>query len=307
MSSGIVRAVYVAPFVVCACSVGALDAVGMQCIGTCPDGLVCTAGVCEVPGAAGAEASTGDGPRIDAGGTDGTIGDGMSDAATDADADASVTTPDVQTTVAYVQSCNAVYVDAPDAAGFECPLSAVASGDLLVAVVQSQPGSTVTVTDSQGNAYPQAIAEPSANTLNELGIYYASGVNGGTGEDGGPFVVTAIVSPPGPGVIIVQEYAGVIGSEPLDKRLANTGYDNAEMVSSGSVQVSANELVFGVGRSDDGVVETTSSGAWNGRVYTNGAYTEDSLGPLPGQYAATFTPLGDSGTWTALIASFRGN
>jgi hypothetical protein len=176
-----------------------------------------------------------------------------------------------------------------------------------VVVVQSLPGSTVTVTDTQGNAYPEAISTTSANTLNDFGIYYAPGVNGGTGEDGGPFVVTATVSPPSPGVIIVHEYAGVIGSEPLDGRNANTGFDNAELVTSNGVSVSANELVFGVGRSDDGVVETPSSKAWNGRVYTNGAYTEDSLGPSPAPYAATFTPLGDSGTWTALIASFRGN
>lgn len=181
----------------------------------------------------------------------------------------------------------------------------VANGDLIVLIFwwSYPPGSSImSVTDSAGNSYQQALATPPGNNQNAW-IYYATGVSGGN-----PLSITVVVSQSTANQFSMSalEYSGLTA---LDATSTNSGSmtTNSTTSSSGSaVTHNANELVVGVSLSDE--LNTTMAGnGFTSRFSSNFFMVEDKIVSSTGTYDAEFfLPTGcQSCAWQAGMATFR--
>jgi hypothetical protein len=167
----------------------------------------------------------------------------------------------------------------------------------------STTSQTVSVTDSAGNVYIDAVAQTQTSDGHQLHLFYAKNILGGANT------VTATFSGTNNHPwLAIYEYHGLSATLPLDRTSAAQGHITA--VSSGSTPVtsSANELVFaGVGLpSGYSGAETVGSGFVLGQrnTSTSPGATESALVTTTGSYTGTFT-LSSSTNWSALVATFK--
>jgi hypothetical protein len=167
----------------------------------------------------------------------------------------------------------------------------------------SSTSQTVTVNDSAGNVYTEAVGQTQTSDGHQLHLFYAKNIAGGAN------LVTATFSGTNNHPwLAIYEYRGLSATSPLDRTAAAQG--TATAVSSGSTAVtsSANELVFaGVGLpSGYSGTETAGSGFILGEKNssTSPGATESALVTATGSYAGTFA-LNSRTNWSALVATFK--
>jgi hypothetical protein len=206
--------------------------------------------------------------------------------------------------ITYVQSALKKTDNTPTSVTFSQPVTA---GNLIVVAASNYTG-TVRVSDSLGNTFTQAIQSPATATEDQVAIFYAANVRGGTDT----ITVASSVSGSYTSVsAAVHEYAGVDPVSPFDRAYGGKGVSTSW--NSGSISTSqANELLFGAGTFGDGVSTSVAPGSGyiirqantDGTVWINPLVTEDKIAATAGSYNAIFSSS-RSVDWFAAVAAFK--
>jgi IPT/TIG domain len=175
------------------------------------------------------------------------------------------------------------------------PLSQTAGNLNVVAIGWSDTTAhTLTVQDSEGNTYTQAL-----NATIGLGtgqaMYYAKNIKGG-----GPSNAVTVTFNPAAAFpdVRVAEYSGLDPTSPLDQVSALSG--NGGIASSGPITVAASELVVGAGTTD-GAFTGSGTGFATVDITANGNDLEHQVAPPVGIVTAQ-APV--SGNWVMQAVSF---
>ncbi len=190
--------------------------------------------------------------------------------------------------IRYVQSASGVSTQ--NATGVSASfISSTAAGNAIVVGAAAGPAIS-SVTDTQGNAYVQAVVWGST------AIWYAVSIRGGADT-----VTANFASSTGFSLIYIHEYAGLATSSALDQVSSQTGTGTA-VTSGAKTTTQANELIFGYA-SVDHCVSTGGTG-FTVRQTAGCNMSEDMIVSAVGTYSATFTQS-SSGGWTGLMATFK--
>ena len=177
----------------------------------------------------------------------------------------------------------------------------VAQGDLIVvAFWWNWPlgGQIVSVRDSVGNAYKQALITPAGNNDNGW-MYYATNISNSNGT---PITVTVIVSQATADQfsMAILDYTAV---STLDAISTDSGVSNSSTVASSGSAVThqTNELIIGVVVNNN--VNPMQGSAFTMRFTSDYFLVEDKIVSAPGLYDAEFfLPMG--GAWEAGMGAF---
>lgn len=178
--------------------------------------------------------------------------------------------------------------------------SANTKGNLIIAFVRmSTTAQTVSVSDTAGNVYTDAVAQAQNNDGHQVHIFYAANVVGGantvlatfSGTNNHPFLA-------------IYEYNGPVT---LDQTAAAQGYGSAPSSGATPGTRSTNELVFGaIGLPASYTGTATAASGFTLEAQDTGtsrAANEDQIVAATGSYAATFS-LSSSAEWAAVVATF---
>jgi len=208
--------------------------------------------------------------------------------------------------IKFVQAANFTAQTTNSASSYTATFTnSVTAGDLIVlAFWWNYPSGAgiLSVTDTGGNTYQQAVTTPANNNQNAW-VYYSAQVTGGSN-----FSVTVDVSMLNTGAFSMAalEYSGLTT---LDVTSSGSGnmVSNSTTSSSGSATTNyANELIVGVSLS--GALNTTMVGSgFTSRFSSDYFMVEDKTVSATGSYDAEFfLPTGcQSCTWQAGMATFH--
>ncbi len=178
------------------------------------------------------------------------------------------------------------------------------SGNLILAFVRmSGTSQTVSVTDTAGNTYADAVSQSQGADGHQIHLFYARNIKGGTNS-----VRAAFSGANNHPYLAVYEYSGLHKLTPLDRTASAQG--NAGGTASTPVTAptsTANELVFsGLGLPN----------AWNGTVTAGAGFTmqqqdtgtsrsasEAQIAGTAGSFSGSFA-LSTSASWSAIVATF---
>ncbi len=180
--------------------------------------------------------------------------------------------------------------------------SANVSGNLIIAVVRmSTTTQTVTLGDSLGNTYSNAVSQAQSSDGHQLYIFYAKNIRAGTNT------VTATFSASNAHPwLAVYEYSGLSTTSSLD-RTAHAQGSSAAPNSGAITTSSARELLFAA----TGLPASYTGTATAGSGYTllqqsttsSRAASEGESVSVAGTYAGNFS-LSSSANWSAALATF---
>ena len=208
--------------------------------------------------------------------------------------------------IKFVQAANFTAQTTNSASSYTATFTnSVTAGDLIVlAFWWNYPSGAgiLSVTDTGGNTYQQAVTTPANNNQNAW-VYYSAQVTGGSN-----FSVTVDVSMLNTGAFSMAalEYSGLTT---LDVTSSGSGnmVSNSTTSSSGSATTNyANDLIVGVSLS--GALNTTMVGSgFTSRFSSDYFMVEDKTVSATGSYDAEFfLPTGcQSCTWQAGMATFH--
>jgi hypothetical protein len=177
------------------------------------------------------------------------------------------------------------------------------SGNLIIAFVRmSTTTQTVSVGDTAGNVYADAVNQAQTVDGHETHIFYASKIKGGantvtatfSGTNNHPFIA-------------IYEYQGV-GT--LDQTARAQGSSSAPNSGSTATTTAANELLFsglGLPSSSTGTVSAGAGFKLEQQLTVAGgsrAASEDGAVATTGSFAGSFA-VSSSANWTCLIATFK--
>ena len=178
------------------------------------------------------------------------------------------------------------------------------ASNLIIAFVRMSTASqTVTVSDTAGNTYADAVAQAQTTDGHQIHIFYAKNIHSGANT------VTASYSGTNNHPwLAIYEYSGLSTTNPLDQTAKGQG--NGTAVSTGATPTtsSANELVF----AGAGFVNNYSGIVTSGAGYslqqqdtaTSRAANELQITASTGSFAGTFN-LSSSTSWSAVLATFH--
>lgn len=177
------------------------------------------------------------------------------------------------------------------------------AGNLIVVFVRaSSTTQTVSVSDTAGNAYSEAVGQTQTSDGHQVHIYYAANVAGAANTVTASFSGTN--SHPW---LAVYEYSGLSKTNPLDRTAHAQGRSTAASSGTTATTRTASELVFaGVGLpATSGASVSAGSGyaLEQQNTSTSRAATEDRVATDTGSFAGTFT-LGATVNWSAVVATF---
>jgi len=178
-----------------------------------------------------------------------------------------------------------------------------AAGDLIIAFVRmSTTSQTVSVTDSAGNTYTDAVAQAQTGDGHQVHTFYAKNVVGQANTVTATFSATN--NHPW---LAIYEYRGLSATSPLDQTAHAQGSSSTPSSGATATTASANELVFaatGLPASYTGTA-TAGSGYTLQRqdAGTSRAATEAAAVTSPGAYVGKFS-LSSSANWSAVVATF---
>ncbi len=180
--------------------------------------------------------------------------------------------------------------------------SANVSGNLIIAVVRmSTTTQTVTLADSLGNAYSNAVSQAQSSDGHQLYIFYAKNIRPGTNT------VTATFSASNAHPwLAIYEYSGLSATSPLDRTAHAQGSSAAP--NSGTITTSsASELLFAATGLPASYTGTTTAGSGYTLLQQNTtssrAASEGKSVSVAGTYAGNFS-LSSSTNWSAALATF---
>jgi hypothetical protein len=178
------------------------------------------------------------------------------------------------------------------------------AGNLIIAFVRmSTTSATVTVSDSAGNIYKDAVSQVQSVDGHQVHVFYAKNVAGASNTVTAQF--SARNNHPW---LAVYEYSGLSATNPLDRTARAQG--NGSVVSSGAAPVtaSANELVFaaaGLPASYTGAIAAGSGYLMLQQdIGTSRAADAGAIVSATGSFAAVFG-LSAGTNWTAVLATFK--
>jgi len=177
-------------------------------------------------------------------------------------------------------------------------------GNLIIGFVRlSSTAQTVTVTDSAGNVYTDAVTQGQTADGHQVHIFYAKNILGGANT-----VKAAFSTTNNHPWLAIYEYSGLNKTTPLDQTAHAQGSSGAASSGAAAVTVSANELLFAA----TGLPASYTGTATAGTGYTmlqrdTSGSTADNEGEVvstTGTYATTFS-LSPGTNWTAVLATFK--
>jgi hypothetical protein len=182
--------------------------------------------------------------------------------------------------------------------------SANTAGNLIIAAVRmSTTSQTVTITDSAGNLYTDAVAQSQTTDGHQVHVFYAKNIAGG-----GNTVTATFSSTNNHPWLAIYEYSGLSATSPLDRAAHAQGSSSAPTSGATATTVSANELVFaavGLPASYTGTVTAGSGYALRQQDTTSSrAANEAAVVSSTGSYAGTFG-LSATTNWSAVVATFK--
>lgn len=177
------------------------------------------------------------------------------------------------------------------------------AGNLIIAVVRmSTTTQAVTVTDTAGNPYTQAVAQTQTTDGHQLHIFYARDIIGGSNTVKATFSGTN-ANP----WLAIYEYKGLNIYAPLDETAAAQGSSSMPHTGATLTTHVANELVFvATAFNATSTVTLTSGTGYNiGQqdTHTSRAATETKFVTSIGSYSGTFNLSGNV-NWSAVLATF---
>jgi subtilisin family serine protease len=178
------------------------------------------------------------------------------------------------------------------------------AGNLILAFVRmSSSTQTVTVTDSAGNAYTDAVSQVQTADGSQVHLFYAKNIIGGTNT----ITATFSASNNHPWLAI-YEYSGLSKTAPLDQKAAAQGNSVAPNTGSTPTTTAANELLFvGMGLPASFTGTVTAGASYTQALKdssTSPASNETAVVTATGAYTGTFT-LSAAANWSAVIATFK--
>jgi|GEM_PF-1432890 len=178
------------------------------------------------------------------------------------------------TKISFVQAAANYGSAGPISVSF--PSNTVA-GDIILVGVIFNTNATLSVTDSQGNAFTQVGTQLISPGSNRSQVYYAKNIKGG------PDTVTVTCSVSCYQEVYVTEYSGVDQTNPIDVQAGASG--SAGAVSSGNATTTlAGDMIYGFCLGDSACTVGSSFAA---RSTLNANLVEDMTAGNPGSYAAT--------------------
>jgi hypothetical protein len=183
-------------------------------------------------------------------------------------------------------------------------LSGNTTGNLIIAFVRmSTATQTVTVTDTAGNVYADAVSQAQTTDGHQIHIFYAKNAIGG------PNTVTARFSATNNHPwLAVYEYIGLSTTSPLDRVLKAQGGSASPNTGATATTSSANELVFaGAGFVNNFAGTATAGGGFTMQLQDTGtsrAANEAIIASATGAFNGTLT-LSAPTNWSAVIATFK--
>lgn len=179
-------------------------------------------------------------------------------------------------------------------------------GNLIIAFVRmSTTSQTVSVMDSAGNTYVDAVMQGQTADGSQIHIFYAKNIQGGSNSVTATFS-TANNHP----FLAIYEVSGLNATSPLDQVAGAQG--SSSTASSGLTPntTAATELVFaGLGLPSSSSLSAAAGSGFNllqqdTTAGTSRAANEDQVVNAIGQYAGIFA-LGGSANWSAVVATFK--
>lgn len=178
------------------------------------------------------------------------------------------------------------------------------AGNLIIAFVRmSTTYETVTVTDTAGNVYADAVSQGQTTDGHQVHIFYAKNVAGGANT-----VTAQFSSSNNHPWLAIYEYSGLSTTNPLDQTShaqGNSAVGNSGMTATTS---SANELVFAAAGLPASYTGTSNAGTGYTLLKqdtgTSRAANETALVSSTGSFATIFG-LSPGTLWTAVVATFK--
>jgi hypothetical protein len=178
------------------------------------------------------------------------------------------------------------------------------AGNLIIAFVRmSSSTQTVSVTDTAGNTYTDAVSQVQSSDGHQIYIFYAKNIARGANTVKATFSSTNKRP-----WLAIYEYSGLSTTSPLDKTAAAQGSSSTPSTGATAMTQAASELAFvGAGFNTPSFTGTVTAGTGYtlGQQDTNTsrAATETSVVSSTGSYTGTFT-LGGTANWSAVLATF---
>jgi RHS repeat-associated protein len=187
--------------------------------------------------------------------------------------------------------------------------SATSNGNtIIVGVTYGNADQTLSVTDSEGNVFTQAVKTYDASHNQGCAIFYATNIAGGVRDT----IAVNFTSLEAYLALGVHEYSGVAPSSALDVVSGNLGEGNilTSDPGNGPVTTRGGDLIFGVGVEDEvGSGDTfTAGGGFTKRADLGNAAAyadEDQVQSSAGRTAATWTMAPPGLEWIAVMAAFK--
>jgi len=179
------------------------------------------------------------------------------------------------------------------------------AGNLILAFVRmSSSTQTVTLSDSAGNTYIQAVAQVQNSDGSQVHLFYAKNTLGASANT----VTATFSSTNNHPWLAIYEYKGLNTTNPLDQVASAQGSGSTPNSGATPTTTSGNELVFGamgLAASYSGT-QTVGSGFsfLEQDTASSPAANESMLVTSTGSYTATFT-LSGSPNWSAIVATFK--
>jgi hypothetical protein len=179
-------------------------------------------------------------------------------------------------------------------------------GNLIIALVRmSTTTQTVTVSDTAGNAYVEAVGQAQTADGSQIHLFYAKNIAGAANTVTATF--SAANNHPW---LSISEFHGLNTTAPLDQTAKTQGLSASPSSGPTPVTTSANELIFGATGlpatfSGTGTV-TAGTGFTMLASDTSGSTGADETETVSstGAYTATFS-LSSSVNWSAIVATFK--
>jgi subtilisin family serine protease len=184
--------------------------------------------------------------------------------------------------------------------------SATTQGNMIIAFVRmSTTSQTVSVTDSAGNAYADAVSQAQAADGSQTHIFYATNIKGGANT-----VTATFSSTNNHPWLAIYEFSGLNATAPLDRVAASQGSSSTPSSGATANTSSAAELVFaGLGLPASSSVTVTGGSGFtllqqDTAANTSRAAEEDRIVNVIGQYSGTFA-LSGAANWSVVLATFK--
>jgi hypothetical protein len=177
------------------------------------------------------------------------------------------------------------------------------AGNLIIAFVRMSTASqTVSVTDTAGNVYTDAVNQVQTSDGHQIHIFYTSNIKAGantvtatfSGSNNHPFLA-------------IYEYYGITA---VDRTAAAQGNDGAPTSGLTAATTAANELVFaGLGLPSSSSVTVTAGLGYkmeqqDTKPGGSRSATEDLTATSTGSFSGTLT-LSGSAAWSCIVATFK--